>query len=107
MRKYGTHQKMKLLTVEARVTQIMTDFPETRNCDKALQERFMYEFHNVTTFFEYTQRKVVTDLESIRRTRQKVQAKGLLMPTDPKVYEERHGKKQKEFKDYALDKGQA
>lgn len=97
---FTTQEKLKLIRVEDRVRAILEEFPVARNCDKRLQEIYLREFHNVRTFVEYVDNHNCTSLESIRRTRQKIQANGDLMPTDPKVLKERF-KLETEYKDYA------
>lgn len=87
--------------VEALVRQVMQDCPITRNCDKVLQALIMRDIYGIRTFAEYVASPNCIALESIRRVRQKIQAKGELLPTDPKVLEERF-KKVEEYVDYAV-----
>jgi len=98
---FTTQEKLELTQVEDRVRAILDEFPVARNCDKRLQEIYLREFNNVVTFVDYVNNHNCTSLESIRRARQKIQAKGKLMPTDPKVLKERF-KLAPGYKDHTL-----
>ena len=84
---------MKQNTLLENVKYILTHYVDTRNSDKLLM---LYYWRNVdqvderfdaisTTDFLYR----ATSPESITRARRKIQSKGELLPTDPKVIERR------------------
>lgn len=102
----------KLKTIERRVTEILREHPDARNDDMKLcllvSESCIYETHGTGIF---TFSDVMTNykgygipcFESIRRTRQKIQAKCPELGCSPKVRRARH-RNQKAYRDYALDK---
>lgn len=103
---------MKLKTVERRVAEILRGHPDARNDDMRLyllvSESCITETHGTGIF---TFADVMTNykgygipcFESIRRTRQKIQAKCPELGCSPEVRRARH-RNQKAYVDYALDK---
>ena len=99
----------KLKTIERRVTEILREHPDARNDDMKLcllvSESCIAETHGtgIFTFFD-----VMTNykgygipcFESIRRTRQKIQAKYPELGCSPEVRRARH-KMQRIYSDYA------
>lgn len=66
----------EMLTVEERVCKILEGFPATRSSDRLLQEKYLDIYHNITTFAQQTASEESPSTESIRRSRQKIQASG-------------------------------
>lgn len=100
-----------LKTVERRVTEILKEHPDARNDDMKLyllvSESCIYETHGIGTvsFVDVmTNYKAfgIPCFESIRRTRQKIQAKCPELGCSPKVRRTRHIN-QKVYRAYALD----
>lgn len=101
-----------LKTIESRVAEILREHPDARNDDMRLyllvSESCISETHGTGTF---TFADVMTNykgygipcFESIRRTRQKIQAKCPELGCSPEVRRARH-KNQKAYMKYALDK---
>lgn len=73
---------MNIKTVEANVEQLLKMKPHLRNSDRHLIEEYMRIFHSITTFKEYANSKDCPTTETIRRTRQKIQALGLYPATE-------------------------
>ena len=90
----------KLFTIELKVELILAGIPSTRNNDKKLICVYLDRFHNIKTFDDYSTNPDAPSLESIRRCRQKIQAKGFYLANDEtKAF---RSSKRKEYKDYAL-----
>lgn len=101
-----------LKTVERKVTEILREHPDARNDDMKLyllvSESCIYETHGIGTV---TFADVMTNykafgipcFESIRRTRQKIQAICPELGCSPEVRRARH-RNQKAYMAYALDK---
>lgn len=102
--------KMKTLkTIEKRVTEILTEYPEARNDDMRLyllvSQSCIYETHGIgTVTFEDVMSNYkgygIPCFESIRRTRQKIQAKRPELGCSPEVRRARH-KMERIYADYA------
>jgi len=91
----------ELRTIEKRVEKILKEDPLTRNCDRHLVSRYMFKYHNITTFTQYEFSSLSPSVESIRRCRQKMQARGDYMASEPvKAIRKAN---QKVHKSYALN----
>lgn len=98
-----------LKTIESRVAEILREHPDARNDDMRLyllvSESCIYETHGAVTF---TFADVMTNykgygipcFESIRRTRQKIQAKCPELGCSPEVRRARH-RMERVYSDYA------
>ena len=101
-----------LKTIENRVLAVLKEHPEARNDDMKLyllvSKACIYDTHGISHFsFEDVMSNYkaygIPCFESIRRTRQKIQAKCPELGCSPKVRRARH-RNQKAYRDYALDK---
>lgn len=71
---------MVLGTVREKITEILEEHEMARSDDRFLIAAYMLKYHGVSTFKEYYVREDTPTVESIRRIRQKIQAKGLFRP---------------------------
>ncbi|RLG54491.1 MAG: hypothetical protein DRO00_01155 [Thermoproteota archaeon] len=82
----------RLKTIEERVRWLLKNFPATRNDDTWLLIRYWKHFDGLPVFIPdkfIWGNKRLTSFESIRRARQKIQARGEFLPTDPKILKRR------------------
>ena len=93
---------MDFATVGERVESLLEEFELARGDDRFLIAAYMMKFHGISTFKEYYLRKDSPTVESIRRIRQKIQAKGLFPPVDEKVVDGRI-KAEGEYHQFALE----
>jgi len=95
----------KLHSIEKRVKEILINHVKARNSDRYLIAAYLEIYEGITTFKEYYQatnlNKDAVTVESIRRCRQKIQARKELMPTKHEVLIQR-GMLTKVYKSYAL-----
>ena len=98
-----------LKTIENRVLAVLKEYPEARNDDMKLyllvSEACIYDTHGIGDFrFEDVMSNYkaygIPCFESIRRTRQKIQAKYPELGCSPEVRRARH-KMQRVYSDYA------
>ena len=98
-----------LKTIENRVLAVLKEYPEARNDDMKLyllvSEACIYDTHGIGDFrFEDVMSNYkaygIPCFESIRRTRQKIQAKHPELGCSPEVRRARH-KMQRVYSDYA------
>jgi hypothetical protein len=74
---------MYLKTIEDKVIALLEEFPMLRSCDRMLVATYMKTYHKVETFREYALKvPQPPSLESIRRTRQLIQASGIYLAND-------------------------
>jgi len=66
----------KLDTVEKRVEKILQVSVSSRSDDRLLLQSYMFIHHGISTFSEYARDHAIPSIESIRRCRQKIQARG-------------------------------
>lgn len=92
---------LNLHTVENKTLDILKDNPRARNDDRVLFAMYMEKHHNISTFEEYVKDYTAPTIESIRRIRQKVQAKGIYIPTENHIIKRRR-KLQAEYSEYAI-----
>ena len=74
-----------LKKVKDQVEHILKTFPYTRNSDKDLFAKLCEEFYGVGSRISWAEFFDLPNYESIRRSRQLLQAKKLYPPTDPKI----------------------
>jgi general stress protein 26 len=92
--------KEELKTVQKRVEKILEVHKIARNDDRFLIAAYLKKYHDIETFKEYFfKNEGCPTVETIRRTRQKIQEKGLY-PSDKQIQELR--KEQEDvYKEYA------
>ncbi len=74
---------MSLKTVEDKVIALLEEYPMLRSCDRMLIATYMRTYHRIESFREYALRQPApTPFESIRRTRQLIQAAGLYLANE-------------------------
>ncbi len=71
----------ELKTIEEKVKLILNLNWQARSSDNLLICLYLREYHNIVTFMELHESTTAPSLESIRRTRQKIQAAGLFLAT--------------------------
>lgn len=64
-------------TTMKRVENLLECFPETRDSDRLLVERYMSFYHGIRTFRDYAETKEAPPSETITRCRRRLQALGL------------------------------
>ena len=89
----------ELKTIEEKVRSILDISMDARNNDRYLIAVYMREFHNVHTFNEYFSQKDSPSVESIRRCRQKIQARGECLST--RQMKEARSKLEPVYEEYA------
>lgn len=89
----------ELDTIKARVFRLLDEHPELRNDDRELIFEYWCEYDK---YNPKEPEKPITSPETIRRIRQKIQAEGRFLPTDPKVIERRRRREDKVRK-WAVD----
>jgi hypothetical protein len=73
----------KLSTVMKRTEQLLTDEPATRNSDKLLIVRYLNKYHGVNDIHDILCHEDIPSFESIRRSRQRIQADGRCISIEP------------------------
>ena len=83
----------KLTTIKDRVRWLLVKYPNSRNSDLYLTILYLRHFTDLGKYIKHIPYALIKKydgiFESIRRTRQKIQEKGILLPTDPKVLKRR------------------
>jgi hypothetical protein len=87
-------------TVEERVAKLLEDYPITRNSDRWLTMHYFRLFHDIHTFQGYCQGENLPSLESVRRCRQKIQARGEYL--SDKAIQKIREEERKRFHEYSL-----
>ena len=93
-----------LKTLEQKVRYCLTQYPATRNSDRTLigaVYAYFYDVDLLDSFLTVIRNDKLPSFESIRRTRQKIQAEDESLRGD-KQTEERRMEAQKDFIEYAL-----
>lgn len=91
-----------LKTIKEKVIYVLSHYPGTRNSDLKLIANYMSIFHDIKTLREWAiaADDVRVTPETIRRTRQALNNKGLYLPTEHSVLVKRQLLR-KDFKDFA------
>jgi hypothetical protein len=84
----------KLSNVMQRTEQLLTEEPATRNSDKILIVRYLNKFHGINDIHQILCQDVPS-FETIRRSRQRIQAQGRCLPV--KDVEEQRAENQLSF----------
>ena len=83
----------KLRTVKERVEYLLERYPNARNSDLYLIILYLRKFTELGKYIKYIPYEVIKKydgiMESIRRSRQKIQEEGRFLPTDPDVLKRR------------------
>lgn len=95
-------QYYDLKTIKEKVAYVLDRYPSTRNSDLKLIANYMQIFHNIKTLRDWAIHAdtVRVTPETIRRTRQALNMKGMYMPTSHKVLKQR-GLLQDTFRNFA------
>ena len=98
--------KSKFETTKAAVKFLLARYPELRNDDRPLILYYWYYMDKFPIFLPSNRTARLTSSETIRRARQKIQADGEFVPTDPKVIQmrriRRHAIKNYFAKEYGI-----
>jgi hypothetical protein len=92
--------EIELDTIEKRVESILEISKLARNSDKYLLAKYFDLFHDITSLYGLWRDKTAPSTESIRRCRQKIQARGEYL-SDETIQKMREVE-QKRFHDYSL-----
>ena len=93
--------QLELKTIEDKVAKLLERFPALRSSDKLLITSYFAEYHDIRTFRQFAFSKVeLPSFESIRRTRQRIQQKGMFKANE-------HTQKMRDdlilqYRDYAI-----
>jgi len=76
--------------IQPRVERILKNYPETRGSDKLLQIKYLNQYQNTNFSQEQIQALLkAPSLESIRRSRQKIQEAGKYLPSSDVILRRR------------------
>ncbi len=90
----------ELKFVEDKVASILKEVPAARNSDRLLVTIYLRSFHDITTFYQYCEKKDAPSLESITRARRKIQGRGEYLAEDN--VQSNRAEEEKRFKEYSL-----
>lgn len=95
---------IEIKTVEENVKTLLKLWPELRSSDKMLIAAYYRQFHNVTTFQQFAIDTSLPSTETIRRTRQKIQARGEFVATE--LTKQRRDELIEVYRTYAKEEGE-